>query len=66
MAKYIYVVVGQVENSEGKFETQSMEIHASGRIDAEFEFHAETGIGEGITYISAVYGPYYGRKNVAE
>ena len=59
MKKHLYVVVASVKTSAGIWEAQSMEIEASGRVDAKFKFHAETGIGEEhITYILTVYGPY--------
>ena len=58
MEKHLYVVVASVETSEGTYETQTIEVEATGRVDAKFKFPAKTGLGGGTIYILAVYGPY--------
>lgn len=58
MEKHLYVVVASVKTGESKWETQTIEVEATGRVDAKFKFPSETGLGEGTIYILAVYGPY--------
>ena len=58
MEKHTYVVVASVENSQGEWEIQTIEVEATGRMDAKFKFPSETGLDDHIVYILAVYGPY--------
>lgn len=58
MEKHLYVVVGMVPSKEGGLENLTIEIEATGRVDAKFKFPAETGFDAGTVYILAVYGPY--------
>ena len=56
MEKHLYVVVASVEIIKGEWETQSVEVEASGRVSAKFNSAEE--FGDTTIYILAVYGPY--------
>ena len=58
MEKHLYVVVASV----GECEIQTIEVEATGRVDAEFKFPSHGGT----VYILAVYGPYERSNDVTK
>ncbi len=61
MEKHLYVVVALVEINNDDWtdwDNITLEIEATGRVDAEFNFPVQAGVIGKTIYILAVYGPY--------
>ena len=69
MEKHLYVVVATVENIGGiwgDWNNFTLEVEATGRVDAELKFPDEAGLIGKTIYILTVYGPYERSNDVAK